>query len=183
MKRIIEVKDIAYDQSASQIQALENQVVFLRAEVERVHEILDEGPSASSTVKECLNNAKIQELQKNLEKLIESQKAYKKKAGLGYYPSIEKAKDKAVVKEHKVIEKKKSSPQRLNGYCLKCNTYGHKASNCRMIKKSERIPTSNRFAVLEIQCFRCGMFGHMARQCMEDVSIKCFKYRKLGHYA
>ena len=110
IKIIIEEKDIAYDQSASQIQKLESQVMFLRAEVDRVHEILDEGPSASSTVKEFLNRAKMQESQKNLEKLIESQKACKEKAGLGYYPSIEKAKGKAVVKELKVIERKKSSP-------------------------------------------------------------------------
>ena len=61
MKRIIEKKDIAYGQSACQIQELENPVMFLRAEVERVHEILDEGPSASSIMKECLNCAKMQE--------------------------------------------------------------------------------------------------------------------------
>ena len=61
MKIIIKEKDIAYAKSASQIQVLENQVVFLRAEFERVHEILDEGPSASSSVKECLNCAKMQE--------------------------------------------------------------------------------------------------------------------------
>ena len=60
MKIIIEEKDIAYGQSASQIQVLENQVVFLRAEVERVPKILDERPSASSSVKECLNYAKMQ---------------------------------------------------------------------------------------------------------------------------
>ena len=59
IKIIIEEKDIAYGKSASQIQKLENQVVFLRAEVERVHEILDEGSSASSIVKECLNCAKM----------------------------------------------------------------------------------------------------------------------------
>ena len=91
MKRIIEEKDIAYGQSASQIQVLESQVVFLRVEVDRVHEILDERPSASSTVKECLNCAKMQESQKKLEKLIDSQKVCKGKAGIGYSPSIEKA--------------------------------------------------------------------------------------------
>ena len=104
----------------------------------------------------------MQESQKNLGKLIESQKACKGKAGLRYYPSIEKAKGKAIVKELKVIEKKKSSPQRLNGYYLKCNTYGHKASNYRMIKKIERTPTSNRFAVLEIQYLKCRKLGHYA---------------------
>ena len=72
MKIIIEEKDIAFGQSASQIQELENRVVFLRAKVERVHEILDEEPSASANVKECLNCAKMQESQKNLGKLIES---------------------------------------------------------------------------------------------------------------
>ena len=157
--------------------------MFLRAEVERVHKILDEGPSASSSVKECLNCVKMQESQKKLEKLIDSQKVCKGKAGIGYCPSTEEAKGKAIVKELNVTEKKKNAPQRFNGYYLKCNTYSHKASNYRVIKKSERIPTSNRFAVLEIQCYRCGMVGHMARQCMKDVSIKYFKYRKLGHYA
>ena len=157
--------------------------MFLRVEVDRVYEILHEGPSASSIMKECLNYAKIQESQKNLGKLIELQKACKEKAGLGYYPSIEKAKGKAIVKELKVIEKKKSSPQRFNGYCSKCNTYGHKASNCRVVKTIEKIPTSNRFVVLEIQCFKSGIFGHMARQCVEDISIKYFKCRKLVHYA
>ena len=37
MKIIIEEKDIAYGKSASQIQELENRVVYLRAEVDRVH--------------------------------------------------------------------------------------------------------------------------------------------------
>ena len=180
--------------------------MFLRAEVDRVHEILEEEPSTSSNVKECLNCAKMQESQKNLGILIESQNAHKGKAGLGYCLSIEKAKGKGIVEELKVIEKKKSSSQikdvqkkniqqkfqqkirmqRFNGYCLKCNTYGHKASNCRVIKKIEGISTNNRFAVLEnkeVECFRCGMIGHIARKCMEDISIECFKCRKLGHYA
>ena len=106
MKRIIEEKDFAYGQSASQIQVLESQVVFLRAKVERVHKILDEGPSASTSVKECLNCAKMQESQKKLEKLIDSQKVCKEKAGIGYSPSIEKAKGKAIVKEMNIAEKK-----------------------------------------------------------------------------
>ena len=74
----------------------------------------------------------------------------KEKAGIGYCPSTEEAKDKAIVKELNITEKKKNSLQKFYGYYLKCNTYGHKASNCRMIKKIERIPISNRFAVLEI---------------------------------
>ena len=72
IKIIIEEKDIAYGQSASQIQELESQVMFLRVEVDRVHKILDEGPLASSSMKECLNYAKIKESQKKLEKLIDS---------------------------------------------------------------------------------------------------------------
>ena len=61
MKRIIKEKDVEYGKRASQIQELESRVVFLRAEVERVHEILDEGPSTSTSEKECLNCMKMQE--------------------------------------------------------------------------------------------------------------------------
>ena len=107
----------------------------------------------------------------------------KEKAGIGYCPSTEEAKGKTVVKELNVTEKKKNSLQKFYGYCLKCNTYDHKASNCKVVKKIKKIPTSNRFAVFEIQCYRCSMFGYMAKQCMEDVSIKCSKCRKLDHYA
>ena len=159
MKRIIEEKDFAYGQSASQIQVLENQVMFLRAEVDRFHKILDERPSASSSIKECLTCTKMQESQKKLEKLIDSQKVCKGKAGIGYSPSIEKVKGKAVVKEmtgtekKKVNgnEKKKNSPKKFYGNCLKCNTYGHKASDCKVVKKIERVPTRNKSAVLEIK--------------------------------
>ena len=87
----------------------------------------------------------------------------KGKAGIGYCPSTEEAKGKAVVKEFNVTEKKKNSPQKFYGYCLKCNTYGHKASDCKVVKKIEKIPTSYKFVVLEIQCYRRGMFRHMAR--------------------
>ena len=107
----------------------------------------------------------------------------KVKAGIGYCPSTEEAKGKAIVKELNVTEKKKDDPQKVQCYCLKCNAYGHKASDCRVVKKIEKIPTSKIFAVLKIQCYRCGMFGHMARQSMKNVTIKCFKCRKLGHYA
>ena len=141
---------MAYDKSVNQIQVLENQVVFLRAEVERVHEILDERPSASSSVKEYLNYTKMQEYQKKLEKLIDSQNVCKGKAGIGYSPSTEKAKGKVVVKEVNVTKKKKNSPKKFYGYYLKCNTYGHKASDYKVLKKIEKIPTSNKFVVLEI---------------------------------
>ena len=67
MKIIIEEKDIAYAKSANQIQELENRVVFLRAEIDRVHEILEEGSSASSNVKEWLNCAKMRNHRRTLE--------------------------------------------------------------------------------------------------------------------
>ena len=86
-------------------------MIFLRAEVDRVHEILEEGPSSSTTIKVSLNYAKMKELQKSLEKLIESQKTHKDKSGLGYNPSTEKAKDKGTVEKSITLEKQKSSPQ------------------------------------------------------------------------
>ena len=72
------------------------------------------------------------------------------KASIGYSPSIEKVKGKAVVKELNGIEKKKNSSKKFYGYCLKCNTYGHKAFDCKVLKKIEKVPTSNWFAVFEI---------------------------------
>ena len=76
----------------------------------------------------------------------------KRKSGIGYSPSTEKVKGKAVVKEvngtkkKKVNrtekkkmngnEKKKNSPKKFYGNCLKCNTYGHKASDCKVVKSN-----------------------------------------------
>ena len=131
----------------------------------------------------------------------------KGKASIGYSPSIEKVKGKVVVKEmngtenkklngtkkKKLIgtekkklngtEKKKNYPKKFYGNCLKCNTYGHKASDCKVVKKIEKVPTRNKSIVLEIKLFKCGTIGHMAKQCMKKVNMKCFKCGKVGHYA
>ena len=115
----------------------------------------------------------------------------KGKAGIGYSPSTEKVKGKTVVKEVKGTEKKnvngnekkKNSPKKFYSNCLKCNTYGHKASDCKVVKKIEKVPTRNKSAMLEIKCFKYGMIGHMAKQCMKKVNMKCFKCGKVGHYA
>ena len=107
----------------------------------------------------------------------------KGKASIGYSPSIEKVKGKAIIKQVNGTEKKKNSPKKFYGNCLKCNTYGHKSSDCKVLKKIEKVPTRNKSAVREIKCFKCGMIGHMAKQCMKEVNMKCFKCRKVGHYA
>ena len=107
----------------------------------------------------------------------------KGKAVIGYSPSTKKVKGKNVVKEVNEIEKKKVNgnekkknfPKKFYGNCLKCNTYGHKASDCKVVKKIEKVPTRNKSAMLEIKCFKCGMIGHMAKQCMKKVNMKCFK--------
>ena len=54
---------------------------------------------------------------------------------------------------------------------MKCNTYGHKASDCKVVKKIEKVSTRNKSAVLEIKCFKCGKVGYKAYACLLNKSV------------
>ena len=188
-------KDAAYVKCKCQIQELESQVVILREEVTKLHKVIEKGDSAVLNMKECPNCAKMQESQKKLGILIDTQRISKGKAGLGYDTYLDRSEDKGKGKEVEEKKKKKNHPswfqhntkvQNFNGYCFKCNNYGHKAAHCRMIETLKEIFTNNRFACLKlnkIECFRCGKVEHIARHCIANFSIECFKYKKLGHIA
>ena len=71
-------------------------------------------------------------------------------------------------------------PRRFNGYCFRCNGYGHKAINCRvrlLAKVSEGTYASH------IQCFNCHYYGHFARDCKMQGSLKVWKRKEQTNYA
>ena len=82
--------------------------------------------------------------------------------------------------EHEVRNEQKRTPsyeypRRFNGYCFKCNRYGHKDINCRvrlLAKVSEGTYASR------IQCFNCHYYGHFARDCRMQGSLKVWKRKE-----
>ena len=71
-------------------------------------------------------------------------------------------------------------PRRFNGYCFRCNNYGHKAINCRV-----RLPTkvSEGKYAFHIQFYNCHYFGHFARDCRMQGSLKVWKRKEQASYA
>ena len=82
--------------------------------------------------------------------------------------------------EHEVRNEQKRTPnyeypRRFNGYCFRCNRYGHKAINCRVhlpAKVSEGTYASH------IQCFNCHYYGHFARDCKMQGSLQVWKRKE-----
>ena len=67
--------------------------------------------------------------------------------------------------EHEVWNEQKRTPsygyrRGFNGYCFRCNTYGHKAINCRVCLLAK---VSEGTYAFHIQCYNCHYFGHFAR--------------------
>ena len=52
----------------------------------------------------------------------------------------------------------------FTGMCFKCNTKGHKASNCPNNGKNRGSPNKDK----NKKCHRCGKFGHISSNCWED---------------
>jgi hypothetical protein len=52
----------------------------------------------------------------------------------------------------------------FTGMCFKCNTKGHKASNCPNNGKNRGSPNKDK----NKKCHRCGKFGHISPNCWED---------------
>lgn len=71
----------------------------------------------------------------------------------------------------------KAEPQRrynpiFNGYCFKCNNYGHKIAFCRYLPRSTNIVSRNSFAPLvdyDVECYTCHNYGHVAKHCKSNV--------------
>ena len=65
------------------------------------------------------------------------------------------------------------------GHCYACNNFGHKALNCRALRKFQEYKKNspsdkpkgsnhNHFTLLQIydlECYKCNNYGHIARNC------------------
>jgi hypothetical protein len=87
--------------------------------------------------------------------------------------------------EYEVWNEQKTTPnygylRRFNGYCFRCNKYGHKAINCRV-----RLPAkvSAGTYASHIQCYNCHYFGHFSRDCRMQGSLKVWKRKEQASYA
>ena len=66
-------------------------------------------------------------------------------------------------------------PIKFNGYCHRCNNYGHKAINCKV-----RFPTKVNQSkyTFHIQCYNCHYYGHIARDCRMQGRLKVWKRKE-----
>lgn len=126
-------------------------------------------------VKNLKVDNKILDSSKLVEDLIILQQGNPDKTRLGFQPGMcsyqnDKDENKEVKTKKKSEDKRKSQNQKsnarrprvqqpnaqrypyFNGYCFKCNKFGHKTVNCR-----------------SIQCYNCMMFRHKASLCRNHV--------------
>ena len=60
----------------------------------------------------------------------------------------------------------------FNGYCYKCNNYGHKAIHCR--DNEEITPRRNQGGFF-VQCYNCYHYGHFAKHCRMQGQVKVWR--------
>ena len=69
----------------------------------------------------------------------------------------------------------------FNGYCFKCNAYGHKISECKYNITPRTFVTRNAFGPLmeyPVECYNCHEYGHIARFCRNNHGMRFFPPRQ-----
>ena len=61
----------------------------------------------------------------------------------------------------------------FNGYCFSCNNFGHKALECKSLKKKNSGRSNNL-----MRCWRCNYVGHTTKLCQ---TIRCYNCDRFGH--
>ena len=67
-------------------------------------------------------------------------------------------------------------PMMFNGYCYKCNNYGHKAIHCRDDEKTTPRRNQDGFS---IQCYNCYRYGHFAKHCRMQGLVKVWTRKQV----
>jgi hypothetical protein len=61
----------------------------------------------------------------------------------------------------------------FNGYCFSCHSFGHKAIDCKKLKKGYTRKSKN-----SIRCWRCNFVGHTTKFCH---TMRCYNCDRFGH--
>jgi hypothetical protein len=61
----------------------------------------------------------------------------------------------------------------FNGYCFSCNNFGHKALECKNLKKKNSGRSNN-----SMRCWRCNYVGHTVKFCH---TMRCYNCDRFGH--
>ena len=64
----------------------------------------------------------------------------------------------------------------FNGYCYKCNNYGHKAIHCR---DHEKITPRRNQDGFSVQCYNCYRYGHFAKHCWMQGPVNVWRTKQV----
>ena len=64
----------------------------------------------------------------------------------------------------------------LNGYCYKCNNYGHKAIHCRDDEKITPRRNQDGFFVQRYNCYR---YDHFTKHCRMQLPVKVWRRKQV----
>ena len=67
-------------------------------------------------------------------------------------------------------------PMMFNGYCYKCNNYGHKSIHCK--DHANITPRRNQDGFY-VQCYNCYRYDHFTKHCRMQGPVKVWRRKKV----